>query len=129
MNAFHKFSLVSGLKPNEAKCEIAGIGVLKGVSLALCGMDCIYWTKKTIKVLGRHFSQNKKLETEENFIRHVRKIEKVLKLCRMQNLTLEGKIAIFKTLAISKIIHLCLVTNVPTFNTKRVYLEWKQPKN
>ena len=31
INAFHKFSPVSGLKPNEAKCEIAGIGVLKGV--------------------------------------------------------------------------------------------------
>ena len=30
----------------------------------------------------------------------------------MQNLTLEGKITIFKTLAISKIIHLSLVTNV-----------------
>ena len=46
INAFHKFSLVSGLKPNEAKREIAGIGVLKGVSLALCGMDYIYLTKK-----------------------------------------------------------------------------------
>ena len=32
----------------------------------------------------------------------------------MRNLTLEGKITIFKTLAISKIIHLSLVTNVPT---------------
>ena len=41
MNAFDKFSLVSGLNPNEAKCEIAGIGVLKGVSLALSDMDCI----------------------------------------------------------------------------------------
>ena len=41
INAFHKFSLVSGLKPNEAKCEIAGIGVLKGVSLALCDMDSL----------------------------------------------------------------------------------------
>ena len=30
MNAFDKLSLLSGLKPNEAKCEIAGIGVLKG---------------------------------------------------------------------------------------------------
>ena len=114
INAFHKFSLVSGLKPSEAKCEIAGIGVLKGVSLALCGMDCIDLTKKTIKVLGIHFSYNKKLETEENFIRHVWKIEKVLKLWRMRNLTVEGKITIFKTLAISKIIHLSLVTNVPT---------------
>ena len=77
-------------------------------------MDCIDLTKKTIKILGIHFSYNKKLETEENFIRHVRKIEKVLKLWRMRNLTLEGKITIFKTLAISKIIHLSLVTNFPT---------------
>ena len=114
MNAFDKFSLVSGLKPNEAKCERAGIGVLKGVSLALCGMNCIDITKKTIKILGIHFSDNKILETEENFIRHVRKIGKVLKLWRMRNLTVKGKITIFKTLAISKIIHLSLVTNVPT---------------
>ena len=28
INALDKFSLVSGLKTNEAKCEIAGIGVL-----------------------------------------------------------------------------------------------------
>ena len=113
MNAFDKFSLVSGLKPNEAKSEKAGIGVLKGVSLALCGMDSIGLTKKTMKILGIHFSYCKKLETKENFIRHVRKIEKVLKLWRMRNLTLEGKITIFKTLAISKIIHLSLVTNFP----------------
>ena len=75
MNAFDNFSLVSGLKPNEAKCEIAGIGVLEGVSLALCGMECTDLTKKTIKVLGIPFSYNIKLKTEENFIRHVRKIE------------------------------------------------------
>ena len=31
----------------------------------------------------------------------------------MRNLTLEGKITIFKTLAKSKIVHLSLVTNVP----------------
>ena len=75
----------------------------------------LYWlNQKTIKVLGIHLSYNKKLETEEKFIRHVWKIEKVLKLWRMWNLTLEGKITIFKTLAISKIIHLSLVTNVPT---------------
>ena len=32
----------------------------------------------------------------------------------MRNLPLLGKITIFKTLALSKIIHLALVTNVPT---------------
>ena len=59
-------------------------------------MDCIDLTKKTIKILGIHFSYNKKLETEENFIRHVQKIAKVLKLWRMRNLTVEGKIYYFQ---------------------------------
>ena len=58
MNAFDRFSLLSRLKPNKAKCEIVGIGILKGVSLALCGMDCIDLTKITIKILGIHFSYN-----------------------------------------------------------------------
>ena len=49
MNAFDEFSLVSGLKPNEAKCKIDGIGILKKVSLALCGMNCIDLTKKDHK--------------------------------------------------------------------------------
>ena len=49
MNAFDKFSLLSGLKPNKAKCEIAGICILKGASQILCGMDCIDSTKKTKK--------------------------------------------------------------------------------
>ena len=62
MNAFHIFSLVSGLKPSEAKYEIDGIGDLKEVSVALCCMECIDLTKK--KKLGIHFSYNKKLETK-----------------------------------------------------------------
>ena len=46
MNTFGRFSLLSGLKPNKAKSEIAGIGVLKGVSVTLCG---IYFTDLTKK--------------------------------------------------------------------------------
>ena len=45
MNAFDKFSLFFGLKCNAAKCGITGISTLKGVSLALSGMDCIGLTK------------------------------------------------------------------------------------
>ena len=46
MDAFDKFSLLSGLKPNKAKCEIVEISALKGVSVALYGMGCIELTKK-----------------------------------------------------------------------------------
>ena len=113
MNVFDTFSIYSGLKPNKSKCEIAGIGVLKGVSVELCGMKCIDLTKNSVKILGIHFSYNKKIENEENFIKLIKKIENVLKIWRIRNLTVQGKITIFKTLAISKVIHLALVTNVP----------------
>ena len=45
----------SGLKPNLSKCEIAGIGSLKGVKVAVCGMNCIDLTTETINILGLHF--------------------------------------------------------------------------
>ena len=108
-----KFSFYSGLKPNRKKCEVAGIGVLKGVNLELCGMECVDLTKSCLKILGIHFSYNKILQNEKNFITHVKNIEKILRVWRMRNLTLQGKKTIFKTLAISKIVHLALVTTFP----------------
>ena len=113
MNVFDTFSIYSGLKPKKSKCEIAGIGVLKGVSMELCGMECIDLTKNSVKILGIHFSYNNKIENEENFIKLIKKFENLLQIWKTRNLTVQGKIAIFKTFAISKVIHLALVTNVP----------------
>ena len=42
-----------------------------------------------------HFSYNKKLEQEKNFECHIVKIENVLKLWKMRDLSIEGKIKIF----------------------------------
>ena len=56
LNTFATFSKYSGLKPNHEKCEIAGIGVLKSVKVAVCGMKCIDLCNDTIKVTGIHFS-------------------------------------------------------------------------
>ena len=36
------FSDFSGLKPNTTKCEVAGIDVLKGVQVAVCGMKSFF---------------------------------------------------------------------------------------
>ena len=55
----------------------------------------------------------KKVENEKNFKNYIQKIEPVLKIWRMRSLTLEGKITIFKTLAISKIIHIPSVIVLP----------------
>ena len=45
MNVFDTFSIYSGLKPNKSQCEIASIGIMKGVSMELSGMECIDITK------------------------------------------------------------------------------------
>ena len=52
----------SGLRSNLNKCEIAGIGVLKNVNVALCGMKNINQTKECIKMLGVYISYNRKLK-------------------------------------------------------------------
>ena len=77
--------------------------------MALCGMDCIDLTEDVIKILGIYFSYKKKLEQEKNFLNH-----NILKFWKLRNLTIEGRIIVFiKSLAISKLINLALVTEIP----------------
>ena len=112
MDIFDTFSKFSVLKPNKIKCEIAGIGALKGVQLALCGMRCIDLVSNTVKILGLYYSYNEKLEIQENFKWHMINIEKILQIWRMRDLSIAGKITVFKTLAISKIVHFALVKTI-----------------
>ena len=115
VNSFHIFSSFPGLKPNLSKCEIAGIGVLKGVKVAVCGIQCVDLVLDTIKILGTHFSYNEKLKEERNICLIIANIQRVLKLWKLRNLTLEGKTLIFKTLALSKIIFQAFVTPIPIY--------------
>ena len=68
LNTFATFSKYSGLKSNHEKCKIAGIGVLKSVKVAVCGMKCIDLCNDTIKITGIHFSYNKEKRNEKNFL-------------------------------------------------------------
>ena len=112
MNELNTFSNFSRLKSNKTKCEIAGIGVLTEIQVALCGMKCVNLSNETVKILGVHFSYNKNLEQDKHFFKHIVKIESILKLWRMSQLTLEGRFTVFKSLAISKVIHLLLITKL-----------------
>ena len=56
VETFKKFSCFSGLKSNIAKCEIAGLGPLKGVLDAVCGLKTADLTNDAIKILGLNFS-------------------------------------------------------------------------
>ena len=77
-------------------------------------MECVNLKNNAIKILGIQFSYNRSLENDENYRRYIIKIEKSFKLRRMQQLTIEGKILVFKTLATSKVEHLAFVKDLPS---------------
>ena len=88
----------------------------------------------TIKILGINFSYDRSLENNENYRRCIIKIEKLLKLWRMRQLTIEVKILVFKTLAISKVVHLALVKDVPSRSIAQLekiqkQFTWKKRKS
>ena len=114
MNIFDTFSKFSGLKRNKSKCEIAAIGALKGVQVALCGMKCVDLVSNFVILclLGIYYSYYEKLEIQENFKRHIIKFNIFLRIWRMRDLSIASKITVFKTLAISKIVHLSLVKTI-----------------
>ena len=75
-------------------------------------MKCVNLNNETVKILGVHFLYNKNLEQDKNFSEHILKIESILKLWCMRLLTLERRITVFKSLAISKVVHLLLITKL-----------------
>ena len=113
-HTFSLFSEFSGLKLNTSKCEMCGIGVKKGDKTALCGFKNVDLTLESIRILGVHFSYNKDICMQRNFVDVIKKMENVLKVWNMRNLTLAGRITIFKTLAISKIVYISYLSHVPS---------------
>ena len=65
-----------------------------------------------MKIPGVYLSCNKNLEQDKNFYERTANIENNLKLWGMRQLTLEGRIIVFKSLADSKLIHLLLITKL-----------------
>ena len=100
--------MLSGLSPNLSKCEIAGISSLKDAKVALCGLKSLDLTKQSVKILSVHISYNKKLQDDINFCIVVKNICNMIKYWCMKHLSIQGKITIFKSLAITKIVYLAL---------------------
>ena len=55
LETFIEFYCFSGLKPNIAKCEIAGLGPLKEVLETVSGLKTVELTNDAIKILGIQF--------------------------------------------------------------------------
>ena len=110
IDTFEVIYLFFRLKANLSLCEIAGLVSLKRVLQAICGLKFINLTKDTINILGVHFSYSFTLKVQYNFVDTVKSIQQVLCFWNSRMLSLEGKIVIFKTLPISKIVYLTFLT-------------------
>ena len=76
------------------------------------GIKSVILNIETVKILDHHFSYNKNYEQDKQFSKHIDKIENILKLWRMRQLTLEGRLTTFKSSAVSKVIHLLSITKL-----------------
>ena len=118
--AFTLFSSFSGLKPKISKYEIWGLGPLKGVEMAVCGMQSVDLKRDSIKALVIYFSYNINLMNKKKLLSSYHQYHVILKQWRMRNFSTENKIVVFKTIAISKLIYLALLTAIPNHITDEV---------
>ena len=81
------FLSFSDLSPNMSKYKISGIGSLKWVETAVCGMKNIDLAKNVVKTIG--FSYNRATQNKLNFRTTIYKTQEVLKLWRMLRRSLE----------------------------------------
>ena len=77
-------------------------------------MKCVDLCIEAIKILGTYFTCNNTIKEESNFLKVVSNVQTVLKLWRFRNVTLEGRIVVFKSLAILKIVFQALISTVPS---------------
>ena len=57
---------------------------------------------------------------QKNYCKAITSIHGIIKLWRMRNLSIEGKIVVFKTLAISKLVYLALLIVILNHITEEV---------
>ena len=119
-DTFDNFSMFSGMRVNQSKCELTGIGVKKNELTALAGVANVSLMNNSIRVLGVHFSYNQKIFSDRNFLDVLKKIQAVIRIWGMRPLSIYGKIVIFKTLALSKIIYVACMSTVPDLIAKLV---------
>ena len=77
-------------------------------------MKCTDLRNEAIKILGTHFSYSNTIKEEPNFFKVVSNVQTAVKLWRFQDLTLEERVVVFKSLTISKIVFQALIATVPS---------------
>ena len=98
--------------------------------MALSGMKYVNLNNEIVKIFGVHFSYYKNFEQDKNFCEHIVKLcqiilKNILKLWRMRQLTLRKNDGLQILIAVSKVIHLLLITKLHN-NTLIVCIKYRK---
>ena len=106
-----------GLKVNSSKSDVLWVGSERNVQEMVLDFRL---PKDFVYSLGVYFSYNSKVMDEKNFHSKLGSLKSLLRMWKMRNLTLYGKIQIIKALALPKIIFICSVLPSPVNFEKEI---------
>ena len=115
LDNFHKYA---GLRLNQTKSEIMWLGSKRDSTEAPLGLKMV----KGAKALGIYFSYDKKEVEERNFTHKLKELKTLLGIWSQRDLSILGRITIFKSLAFSKVIYQCSNLAVPDNIVKELTL-------
>ena len=113
LGTLNTFYNMSGLKINVDKTKAIWIGSMTKSNRKLCQEYKLDWDQKPIKILGVTFTPEVFNMWDYNAPEIFQKITKLLEIWSKRKLTLQGRITIIKSLAISKFVHLFLALPNP----------------
>ena len=119
LTLLEQFGDLSGLKINKSKTEGLWLGPLKS-RLGKEEPFGILWPKLYVIALGIAFPYHVQVGNKINFNEKLSKLKKVLNAWSSRHLTILGRIAIVKSLALAKLVYSCSVLNVPEEFVKEV---------
>ena len=121
LNIITEFGNVSGLKLNLEKTE--GLWLGRGRNRR-DNFEGINWDKDSIKALGVYFGYNKQENEEKNWRNKIITIKQILNRWKYRDLTMQGRILIIKTLALSQIVYLISSLCVPEWLINEINKEF-----
>ena len=104
---------MSGLQINVEKTKAVWIGAMSKSERKLCNEFKLDWNQNPLKILGVEFTTEVYNIWEHNTEDILHKVDSIIMLWEKRKLTLPGRIAVIKSLALSKFVHLLLALHNP----------------
>ena len=108
LNTCDKFEEYSSLKLSAEKCQPCWIGSAKGKQDAPINCNWVNLVEAKLLTLGVHMSYDATLAEKCNFFNLVTSMKEVLRIWGGKGLTLAGRIQIFKSVALSKMVDISI---------------------